>query len=134
MLVDLFTIRATGKKMRKAPFHLEIIALSLMGAMLAPVILFHGCMYVYQEVYFSIYGIPKVRLSDYLILDRMKLKGLNIFQRLGCEYCGYANALAAWIKAVVNTTETYSCAIKHDVWKKGQEHQEEFASYKTFTR
>jgi len=47
-------------------------------------------------------------------------------------YCGYANGLIAWIKATLNVTEAYSCAIKHSVNKQGQEHQRWFYEYGEF--
>ena len=81
----------------------------------------------------SIYDIPKCSLRDYVVLDRKKLSKLNLLQKISCAYCGYSNGLTAWFKAVSNRTEAYSCAIKHNSYKKGQEHHVNFYEYDKFT-
>jgi hypothetical protein len=68
---------------------------------------------LYQAVYFPVYGIPKARRSDYVILDRGDLPYLNAMEKLNCAYCGYANGLAAYFMEVAARTEQYWCPIKH---------------------
>lgn len=133
MLVERFLIAQREKKLRKAPLLLQIIASIIIYLIAIPMILMHVSLFLYQEIYFHIYDIPKVRFRDYITFDRGILKNLNMLQRLNCMYCAYANALAAWFKALVNQTETYSCAIKNHAQKLGQEHQKEFYEYKDFT-
>ncbi|MBU0457920.1 hypothetical protein KKF03_00540 [Patescibacteria group bacterium] len=87
---------------------------------------------LHQTIVFTLFGAPKFPLKDFIVLDRGKLNKLNWVQRVGCLYCGYANGLMAWIKATVNVTEVYSCAIKHSVRKQGQEHQKGFYEYGEF--
>jgi hypothetical protein len=41
---------------------------------------------VYQGICFPVYGIPKVSRADYIILDRARLKYLNVVERLNCMY------------------------------------------------
>ena len=68
---------------------------------------------LYQSVCFPIYGIPKVRRSDYFVLDRHQLAYLNGIEKLNCLYCGYANGLLAYVREIAGRTEQYWCPIKH---------------------
>jgi hypothetical protein len=68
---------------------------------------------VYQAVCFPVYGIPKVRRGDYIILDRKKLRYLNILESLNCTYCSYGNGLLAFVTEVAGRTEQHWCPIKH---------------------
>jgi len=67
----------------------------------------------YQGVCFPIYGIPRVRRADYVILDRGRLKYLNLLERFNCIYCSYANGLCAYVTEVAARTEQHWCPIKH---------------------
>ena len=40
--------------------------------------------------------------------------------------------MIAWVKAVINQTEIYSCAIKHKKPVKGQDHQNDFYEYEKY--
>jgi hypothetical protein len=68
---------------------------------------------VYQATCFGIYGIPKVRRSDYLLLDRHRLAYLNVLEKLNCEYCAYGNGVLAYAAEIAARTEQYWCPIKH---------------------
>jgi hypothetical protein len=52
---------------------------------------------------------PKVRRSDYIILDRQKLRYLNSIERLNCAYCGYANGAIAYVQEIAGRTEQHWC-------------------------
>lgn len=67
----------------------------------------------YQAVCFPIYGIPKVRRSDYLVFDREDLPYLNAIEKFNCFYCSYGNGVAAYTREVAARTEQYWCPIKH---------------------
>jgi hypothetical protein len=69
----------------------------------------------YQFICFPAYGIPKVRRSDYIILDRHKLRYLNSIERLNCAYCGYVNGAIAYVQEIAGRTEQHWCPIKHAV-------------------
>ena len=133
MFVERFLVAQKGRKLRRAPLLLQLIASVVIYGIAIPMVLTHLSFFLYQEIYFGIYGIPKIRFRDYMTFDHGILKNLNIVQRLNCVYCAYANAFAAWLKAIVNQTEVYSCAIKSHTQKLGQEHQKEFYEYKDFT-
>jgi hypothetical protein len=63
-------------------------------------------MSVYQFVCFPLFGIPTVRRSNYLVIDRIYLSYLNVIVKLNCAYCAYANGLIGY--AIL-----YWCPIKH---------------------
>lgn len=130
MLIDRYIV--TKHPLKICPLFLQVIATIAIWAMVPPIVLVHTTLWLYQQIYFSIYGMPKARFRDYLIIDRHKLSRLNWGQKLTCVYCGYANGVAAWCKVIANRTEVYSCAIKHSVIKEGQEHQRDFFDYDTF--
>jgi len=67
----------------------------------------------YQATCFGIYGIPKVRRTDYILLDRSRLGYLNFLEKLNCEYCAYGNGVLAYVSEVAARTEQYWCPIKH---------------------
>jgi hypothetical protein len=67
----------------------------------------------YQAVCFPIYGIPKVRRSDYLAFDRHYLSYLNFFEKVNCEYCAYVNGILGYFTEIAARTEQHWCPIKH---------------------
>jgi hypothetical protein len=82
-------------------------------AMLVPALLLDATLWLYQAICLSVYGIPKVRRADYVILDRHHLKYLNAVERLNCDYCSYFNGLVAYAAEIAARTEQYWCPIKH---------------------
>ncbi|MGO8858171.1 MAG: hypothetical protein ACLQO1_21045 [Steroidobacteraceae bacterium] len=82
-------------------------------ALIIPLLLLDLFVMVYQAVCFPVYGIPRVRRSDYLAFDRGQLAYLNAIEKLNCEYCAYANGLIAYGREVASRTEEYWCPIKH---------------------
>ncbi|MDK9723807.1 MAG: DUF4407 domain-containing protein [Sterolibacteriaceae bacterium MAG5] len=67
----------------------------------------------YQWVCFPIYGIPRVRRADYVVIDRQDLPYLNAIEKFNCLYCSYGNGVAAYLREVAARTEQYWCPIKH---------------------
>jgi hypothetical protein len=111
---------------------LECIAGITIWSMLPVFMLLHLSVWIYQHIYFSIFDIPKISIRDYVTFDRFRLRRLNIVQKSGCVYCAYGNGIAAWLKAVANRTEVYSCAIKHRSGGPDLEYQKEFMPYEKF--
>ncbi|MEX8493738.1 hypothetical protein [Sphaerotilus sp.] len=68
---------------------------------------------VYQAICFPVYGIPKVRRSDYIVFDRTDLPYLNAIEKFNCFYCSYGNGVAAYLREAAARTEQYWCPIKH---------------------
>ncbi|MBD3280136.1 hypothetical protein GF389_01255, partial [Candidatus Dojkabacteria bacterium] len=85
---------------------LMIVAAVSIYSMILPAMIIDISTVIYQEIYFSIMKIPKIKRVDYLVFDRQKLKQLTPTQKLGCVYCSYVNGILAWCKAVANQTET----------------------------
>jgi len=113
-------------------FVLSLIAALYTSFGIIPMAIIDVYTVIFQYVYFGIHKIPKLYRSDYFAVDRHKLKNLNFTQKLSCIYCGYANGVAAFAKAVVERMEQYSCAIKHLSEPKGQNHQSKFYERKEF--
>ena len=70
---------------------------------------------IYQFICFPVYKIPKVKRSEYIVMDRHALKYLNVIEKLNCMYCGYFNGLIAYVQEVAARTEQYWCPIKHAI-------------------
>jgi hypothetical protein len=68
---------------------------------------------IYHSICFRIYGIPRVKRSDYIVIDHQNLAYLNWIEKMNCIYCSYFNGLIAWIQEIGARSEQYWCPIKH---------------------
>jgi hypothetical protein len=93
------------------PVHL--LTAPIIYAVAIPLLLLDLMVTLYQAVCFPLYGIPKVKRSDYLVFDRHHLAYLNLLEKLNCFYCSYANGLIPYFAEIVGRTEQYWCPIKH---------------------
>ena len=84
-----------------------------------PVVFLDLVITIYQTICFPVYGIPKVRRSDFILLDRQRLAYLNLIEKLNCAYCAYANGIFAYATEIAARTEQYWCPIKHALRMKG---------------
>jgi len=91
----------------------SVLTVPIIWACLVPALLLDGVVSVYHSVCFRVYGIPLVRRSDYIVIDRQSLQYLNAIEKLNCVYCGYFNGLIAWVQEIAARTEQYWCPIKH---------------------
>ena len=82
-------------------------------AVFIPMVLLDVAVTLYQTVCFPVYGIPRVKRSDYFVFDRSHLAYLNLLEKFNCAYCSYGNGLMAYAREVVARTEQYWCPIKH---------------------
>lgn len=78
-----------------------------------PLMLLDFWVELYHRISFPFYGIPLVKRSQYIKIDRHKLSYLSLSQKMNCLYCGYANGLAKYWVAVFAETERYWCGIQH---------------------
>ena len=104
--IDLWTylVRSQWRVVLTAPLiYLGFVAFALMDLFVT----------VYERVCFPIYGIPRVRRSDYMVFDRSELPYLNAIEKFNCFYCSYGNGVAAFLREVAARTEQYWCPIKH---------------------
>jgi hypothetical protein len=90
-----------------------VLAAPVIYGMALPLLILDVSATVYQYVCFSVYGIPRVRRSDYLVIDRHRLPYLNTFEKLHCVYCSYANQLVEYAREINARSEQFFCPIKH---------------------
>ena len=81
--------------------------------MIVPLLITDLFITFYQLTCFPIYGIKKVKRSDYIIFDRQQLNYLNFIEKFHCTYCAYGTGMIAYISEIVARTEQYFCPIKH---------------------
>jgi len=92
---------------------LSILVSPIIYSMIIPFVLLDAWLWLYQTVCFPAYGMEKVKRSQYIFLDRSRLKYLNFIERLNCDFCGYGNGVIAYAREVASRTEQYFCPIKH---------------------
>lgn len=92
---------------------LIILTAPIIYSVLIPFVLLDLFITAYQWICFPIYGIEKVKRSDYFIFDRAHLAYLNIVEKINCAYCSYGNGLMAYAGEIAGRTEQYWCPIKH---------------------
>lgn len=92
---------------------LNILTAPIIYAGLLPFVLLDIFLYCYQALCFPIYGIAKVRRSEYLVFDRQDLPYLNLIEKFNCGFCSYGNGLAAYCREITARTEQYWCPVKH---------------------
>ncbi|MEK9629482.1 MAG: hypothetical protein VW455_10740 [Nitrospinota bacterium] len=54
-----------------------------------------------------------MKRKDYVVLDRHKLKYLNLAKKFNCVYCGYFTGVISYAQEIAGRTEQYWCPIKH---------------------
>src|ERR1700722_1228605 len=92
---------------------LMLITAPVIYSLILPFMLLDLFVTVYQWVCFPVYGMPLVRRSDYLVIDRGHLAYLNVIEKINCIYCSYGNGVIAYVREVASMTEQYWCPIKH---------------------
>ena len=92
---------------------LTVITAPVIYSLVIPFMILDIFVSIYHAVCFPVYGIPKVRRSDHIRIDRQHLAYLNGLQKLNCVYCGYCNGLLSYVREVAGRTEAYWCPIKH---------------------
>lgn len=92
---------------------MHVITAPVIYSLIVPIVLLDIFVTVYQAVCFPVYGIQKVKRSDYLIFDRYHLAYLNLLEKINCAYCSYANGLLAYAREIAGRTDQYWCPIKH---------------------
>ncbi len=91
----------------------HILSAPVIWSVVFPTILLDIFVSFYHIICFPIYGIPKVKRSDYIVFDRHYLNYLNIIEKINCAYCSYFNGLIAFVQEIAARTEQFWCPIKH---------------------
>jgi len=92
---------------------MAILTLPVIWSCLIPALLMDLMISIFQAICFPIYGIPKVRRGDFIVLDRHNLSYLNVIEKINCTYCGYFNGVVAYAREMAARTEQHWCPIKH---------------------
>jgi len=92
---------------------MKILTIPIIWSAVLPAAFMDLVVNVYQLVCFPIYGIPRVRRGEYVIMDRHVLSYLNWIEKLNCSYCSYFNGLIAFVTEVAARTEQYWCPVRH---------------------
>jgi len=92
---------------------LNILSAPFIWACLFPALFMDLFVSIFHSICFRMYGIPRVKRRDYVVIDRHRLDYLNGIEKLNCVYCGYFNGLIAYIQEIAARTEQYWCPIKH---------------------
>jgi len=106
---------------------LQIITAPFIYLCFIPTIAMDLVVSLYQRVCFPLYGIPLVARGDYVIIDRHKLKYLNLAKKFNCVYCGYFTGVISYAQEVAGRTEQYWCPVKH-----AKKLKNEHSRYKNF--
>lgn len=118
----------TQRVMRRRPW--EVVTFPLIFGMAVPIVLLDLCATLYQQLSFPLYGIPRVRRRDYVVIDRHRLTYLHVMRKLWCVYCGYANGVLAYVQEIAARTEHYWCPVRHARTPKGAHRlQKDFLPY-----
>ena len=91
----------------------NLITGPIIYAMIFPLMMLDLCVSFYQWACFPIYGVTRVRRSDYIVFDRHHLGYLNFIEKFHCTYCEYGNGLMSYMAEILARTEEYFCPIKH---------------------
>ena len=92
---------------------LTIITTPVIWSCLLPALFMDLVVSIFQLICFPVYSIPKVKRSDYIIIDRQYLSYLNLIEKINCCFCGYFNGLIGYVQEIAARTEQYWCPIKH---------------------
>ena len=90
----------------------HFLSIPFIYGMIIPTIFLDVFLTVYQWTAFSLYRIPKVKRSEYIVYERRFLDYLNWIQKINCLYCSYVNGLFAYSVEIGARTERYWCPIK----------------------
>ncbi len=124
-------IPAKGKRFNVQLLLLPLAIISIYS-MIIPIVILDISMTIYQWMYFTAMGIPKIKKNQFVVMERWDLNKLSNWQKLNCVYCEYVNGILAFAKAVGNQTEVYSCAIRHNHALKDHGYEKQFYPEKKF--
>jgi len=109
----------------------QYLSAPFIAMMIIPIVILDIFLIVYHGVCFRLYKLPLIQRSQYIKIDRQKLKYLTWYEKIFCVFCGYANGLAHYFTVIAAESERYWCGIKHaqDPNFIPPEHHENFLDY-----
>lgn len=90
----------------------HLLSIPFIYMMIVPAFILDIFLTIYQYSAFTLYRIPYVKRSEYIIYERRFLDYLNWFQKINCLYCSYVNWLFAYAVEIGARTERYWCPLK----------------------
>lgn len=90
-----------------------VLTAPLIYSLILPILLLDLWATIYQHICFRVYGVARVRRSDFVQLDRQMLPYLDAVGKVYCAYCGYSNGVIAYAREIASRSEQYWCPIKH---------------------
>jgi len=105
-------VKGIFRYLQDAPLK-HIATIPVIWSCLLPALIMDVFVTIYQFLCFPVYGIPKVKRSDYLVFDRQYLQYLNFIEKINCFYCSYFSGLISYTQEIVARTEQFWCPIKH---------------------
>lgn len=91
----------------------NILTVPFIWGCLLPALFMDLTISIFQMICFPVYGIPKVKRGQYIVIDRHALAYLNLIEKINCVYCSYFNGLISYVREIAARTEQYWCPIKH---------------------
>ena len=108
----------------------QLASAPVIYAMILPIAFLDLAVSIYQALCFPLYRVAKVERRQHVVIDRHLLRYLNLFEKLHCIYCGYANGVLSFASEVAARTEQYWCPIKHARRARGSHaHYASFLAY-----
>lgn len=114
------SVKAAHRKLKKNFFRWlvtnrpqNLLTGPIIYSMVFPLMMLDFFVSLYQFICFPIYGVKKVRRSDYIVFDRQQLGYLNFIEKFHCTYCAYGSGLMGYMSEILARTEQYFCPIKH---------------------
>lgn len=83
----------------------HLISVPFIYALIIPLVILDIFLEIYHQICFPLYGIKKFKRSEYIKLDRHKLKYITTLERVYCAYCSYANGLMNYARMIIAATE-----------------------------
>ena len=90
----------------------HFLSIPFVYGMIIPTVILDIFLTIYQWSAFSLYRIPRVKGSEFIVFDRRFLDYLNLVQKMHCLYCSYVNGVFAYAVEIGARTERYWCPIK----------------------
>lgn len=118
-------------KIKKTPRYKHWLNGPFIWILIIPMLILDVFVELYHRIGFRLCGINQIKRSEYIKIDRHKLKYLSIGEKIGCLYCGYANGFLRYASEIAARSESYWCGIMHQKTDgfKTPEHHKNFVEY-----
>lgn len=93
---------------------LHIATAPFIYSLIIPFVILDVFLETYHRICFPVYGIPYIKRSAYIRIDRHKLSFLSPIEKVHCMYCGYCNGLTHYASQIAGASEKYWCGIRHE--------------------